>query len=88
MGRSIISTTYRNLYYRGIIKSTNKKDITIYVIKWIPQLYFKSINAPSKLNVRNRNVINEINNNKENVTEFLFCLPYAGSKGEQLVKHY
>ena len=39
-----------------------------------------------KSNVRNRDVINEINN-KENVTEVFFCLLYAGSKGEQLVKH-
>ena len=40
-----------------------------------------------KSNVRNRDVINEINNNKENVTEIFFRLPHAGSNGEQLVKH-
>ena len=34
-----------------------------------------------KSNVRNRDVINEINN-KENETEIFFRLPYAGSKGE------
>ena len=32
-----------------------------------------------KSNVRNRYVINEINNNKENVAEIFSCLPYAGS---------
>ena len=40
-----------------------------------------------KSNVRNWNVINEINNNKENETEIFFHLPYIGSKGGQLVKH-
>ena len=36
-----------------------------------------------------RYVVNEINNNKEKETEteIFFCLPYAGSKGKQLVKH-
>ena len=38
-------------------------------------------------NVRNRDVINEINNNRENKTEIFFRLPYTGSKGEQLVTH-
>ena len=38
-------------------------------------------------NVRNRDVINEINNTKENVTEIFFRLLYVGLKGEQLVKH-
>ena len=40
-----------------------------------------------KSNARNPDVINEINNNKENITEIFFRLSYARSKGEQLVKH-
>ena len=40
-----------------------------------------------KSNVRNGNVTNKINNNKEDVTEIFFGLLYAGSKGEQLIKH-
>ena len=40
-----------------------------------------------KSNVRNHDVINEINNNKENITEIFSRLSYAGSKAEQLVKH-
>ena len=40
-----------------------------------------------KSNVTNRDVINEINDNKENETEILFRLPYGGSKRKQLVKH-
>ena len=40
-----------------------------------------------KSNVRNRDVINEINNNKENITGIFFRLFFEGSKGEQLVKH-
>ena len=40
-----------------------------------------------KSNARNRDVINETNNNKENITEIFFRLSYAWSKGEQLVKH-
>ena len=40
-----------------------------------------------KSNVRNRNVINEINNNKENEAEIFFCLTCAVSKSEQLVKN-
>ena len=56
-------------------------------MEWIPQLYLKSILLHRlKSNVRNRDVINEINN-KENETEIFFRLPYAGSKGEQLVKY-
>ena len=45
------------------------------------------ITTPSKIKCQKSDVINEINNNKENETEIFFCLPYAGSKGEQLVKH-
>ena len=37
--------------------------------------------------VKNREVINKINNNKENGTEIFFRLPYAGSKVKLLVKH-
>ena len=40
-----------------------------------------------KSDVRNRDVINEINNNNANLTEIFFRLPYAGSKGKQLLKH-
>ena len=40
-----------------------------------------------KSNVRNRHVINEINNIKETEIEIFFRLPYAGSKGEQLLKY-
>ena len=36
--------------------------------------------------MRYHDVINEITNSKEN--EIFSFLPYAGSKGEQLVKHY
>ena len=52
-----------------------------------PNYISKALLHRLKSNVRNRDVINEINNNKENVTEIFFRLPYAGSKGEQLVKH-
>ena len=52
-----------------------------------PSYISKALLCLLKLNVRNRDVINEINNNKENKTEIIFRLAYAGSKGEQLVKH-
>ena len=52
-----------------------------------PNYISKALLHGLKSNVRNCDVINEINNNKENETEIFFCLPYAGSKGEQLVKH-
>ena len=52
-----------------------------------PNYVSKALLHGLKSNVRNCDVINEINNNKENETEIFFCLPYAGSKGEQLVKH-
>ena len=45
------------------------------------------ITTPSKIKCWKSDVIDEINNNKENETEIFFCLLYAGSKGEQLVKH-
>ena len=46
-------------------------------MEWIPQLYLKSITNRLKSNVRNRDVINEVNNNKENETEIFFRLPYT-----------
>ena len=47
-----------------------------------PNYISKALLHRLKSNVRNRDVINEINNNKENVTEIFFRLPYAESKGE------
>ena len=41
-----------------------------------------------KSNVINRDVITEINKNKENVTENFHHLHFARSKGEQLVKYF
>ena len=53
-----------------------------------PNYISKALLHCLKSNVRNCDVINEINNNKENVVaEIFFRLTYAGSKGEQLVKH-
>ena len=52
-----------------------------------PNYISKALLHRLKSNVRNRDVINEINNNKENETEIFFRLPYAGSKAEQLLKH-
>ena len=52
-----------------------------------PNYISKALLHGLKSNVRNRDVINEINNNEENATEIFFRLPYAGSKGEHLVKH-
>ena len=50
--------------------------------------YFsKALLSCLKSNIRNRDVINEKHNNKENETEVFFRLFYAVSKGEQLVKH-
>ena len=45
------------------------------------------ITTPSKIKCWKSDVIDKINNNKENETEIFFCLLYAGSKGEKLVKH-
>ena len=52
-----------------------------------PNYISKALLHRLKSNVKNRDVINEINNYKENETEIFFRLRYAGSKGEQLVKH-
>ena len=52
-----------------------------------PNYISKALLHGLKSNVRNRDVINEINNNEENATEIFFRLPYAGSKGGHLVKH-
>ena len=45
-----------------------------------PNYVSKALLHGLKSNVRNCDVINEINNNKENVTEIFFRLTYAGSK--------
>ena len=52
-----------------------------------PNYISKALLHRLKPNVRNRDVINEVNNNKENETEIFSLLPYAGSKREQLAKH-
>ena len=52
-----------------------------------PNYILKALLHRLKSNIRNRDVINEINNYKENETEIFFRLPYAGSKGEKFVKH-
>ena len=52
-----------------------------------PNYISKALLHRLKPNIRNRDVINEINNNKENETEIFFRLPCAGLKGKQLVKH-
>ena len=52
-----------------------------------PNYISKALLHRLKSNVRNRDIINEINNNKENVAEIFFHLSYAGSKDKQLVKH-
>ena len=78
MGKIIISTSCKNLQHSGIIKSTIKEYLKAYSKAFLHRLIS---------NARNRDFINEINNNKENVMEIVFRLPYTGSKGEQLVKH-
>ena len=64
------------------------KKISLFM-SWngFPNYISKALLHRLKSNVRNHDVINEINNNKENETEIFFCLLYAGSKGEQLVKY-
>ena len=52
-----------------------------------PNYISKALLHRLKSNVKNRDVINEINNYKETETEIVFRLPYAGSKAEQLFKH-
>ena len=64
------------------------KKISLFM-SWngFPNYISKALLHRLKSNVRNRDVINEINNSKENETEIFSRLPYAGSKREQLVKH-
>ena len=52
-----------------------------------PNYISKALLHHLKSNITNRDVINEIINNKKNETEIFFRLLYGGSKGEQLVKH-
>ena len=52
-----------------------------------PNYISKTLLHRLKSNIKNHDVINEIYNNKETETEIFFRLHYAGSKGEQLVKH-
>ena len=64
------------------------KKISLFML-WngFPNSISKALLHRLKSNVRNPDVINEINSNKENETEIFFRLPYIGSKAEQLVKH-
>ena len=93
--RRIKTTWVKALFQRAVkICSTEQllnqqiKKISLFM-SWngFPNYISKALPHYLKSNVRNRDVINEINNNKENATEIFFCLPYAESKGEQLVKH-
>ena len=56
------------------------KKILFMLWNGFPNFISKALLHRLKSNVRNCDVINEINNNKENVTEIFFRLTYAGSK--------
>ena len=66
----------------------NIKKISLFM-SWnaFPNYISKALLHRLKSNVRYRDVINEININKENVTKIFFHLSYKGSKSQQLLKH-
>ena len=78
MGKSIISTHYLKTCSTEELLNHQVKKILLF-ISWngFPNYFSKVLLHRLKSNVRNHDVINEINNNKENVTEFFFRLPYA-----------
>ena len=87
MGKSTISTSCKTCSTEELLNQ-RIKNISLFM-SWNGFLDYisKALLYRLKSNFRNCDVINEINNNKENETEIFFRLPYAGSIGEQLVKH-
>ena len=91
-----IKTAWVKALFQRAVKICSTEELLNQQIKKIsffmwydgfPNYISKALLRRLKSNVRNRDVINEINNSKENETEIFSRLPYAGSKREQLVKH-
>ena len=91
-----IKTAWVKALFQRAVKICSTEELLNQQIKKIsllmswngfPSYISKALLHYLKWNVRDRCVVNEINNKKENETEIFFCLPYAGSKGEQLVKY-
>ena len=83
-----IKTAWVKALFQQAVKICNTEELLNQQIKKIlfmswngfPNYILKALLHRLKSNVRNRDAINEINNNKENVTEIFFRLTYAGSK--------
>ena len=84
-----IKTAWVKALFQRAVKICSTEELLNQQIKKIslfmswngfPNYISKALLHRLKSNVRNRDVINEINNNKENVTEIFFRLPYVGIK--------